>query len=62
MGDRLRTGRTAASLTQEKLGEIAGVDRKTVVRLESATTDARIAVWLRLARAIGVPLAELVKE
>ncbi|WKD36486.1 helix-turn-helix transcriptional regulator [Streptomyces xanthophaeus] len=62
IGARLREARTAAGLSQERLAEMAGIDRKTVVRLEGGHSDARLTVWLRLARIIGVPLAELVRE
>ncbi|WP_369780705.1 helix-turn-helix transcriptional regulator [Streptomyces sp. R33] len=44
------------------MAELAGVDRKTVVRLEAGTSDAQLGVWLRIARAAGVPLADLVRE
>ncbi len=62
IGARLRAARTDAGLSQEQLAELAGIDRKTVVRLESGTSDARLTVWLRLARAVRVPLADLVRE
>ncbi|MFG2976320.1 helix-turn-helix transcriptional regulator [Streptomyces sp. NPDC048331] len=62
IGARLRDARTRAELSQERLAELAGIDRKTVVRLEGGYSDARLTVWLRLARAVGVPLAELVRE
>lgn len=62
MGNRLREARTAGGLTQEQLAERAGIDRKTVVRLESATSDARMSVWLLLAHACGVSLTQLVRE
>ncbi|MFD3802664.1 helix-turn-helix transcriptional regulator [Streptomyces sp. NPDC058619] len=62
IGERLRTARTAARLSQEELAERAGIDRKTVVRLEGGASDARLTVWMLLARAVGVPLAHLVRE
>ncbi|MFJ1865565.1 helix-turn-helix transcriptional regulator [Streptomyces sp. NPDC088097] len=62
IGARLRDARTDAHLSQEQLAELAGIDRKTVVRLEGGTSDARLTVWLRLARAVKVPLAHLVRE
>ncbi|MFE2323567.1 helix-turn-helix transcriptional regulator [Streptomyces sp. NPDC059385] len=62
IGTRLRDARGAAHLSQEQLAHLAGIDRKTVVRLESGTSDARLGVWMRLARAIGVSLADLVRE
>ena len=62
IGARLRHTREAAGLSQERLAELAGVDRKTVVRLEGGQRDVRLSVWLRLAAALGVPLAHLLKE
>jgi DNA-binding XRE family transcriptional regulator len=62
IGARLRDARTAAHLSQERLAELAGIDRKTVVRLEGGSSDARLTVWLRLAHAVRVPLAQLVRE
>ncbi|MFB6811265.1 helix-turn-helix transcriptional regulator [Streptomyces sp. NPDC056387] len=62
IGSRLREARTAAGLSQERLADMAGVDRKTIVRLESGTSDVRLGTWLRIARAVGVPLADLVRE
>ncbi|MFF6940488.1 helix-turn-helix transcriptional regulator [Streptomyces lavendulae] len=62
IGARLRAARTAAELSQERLADLAGIDRKTVVRLEAGVSDVRLGVWLSLARAAGVPLAELVRE
>ncbi|MFF3431250.1 helix-turn-helix transcriptional regulator [Streptomyces sp. NPDC002602] len=52
----------AAGHSQERLAELAGIDRKSVVRPEGGSSDARLTVWLRLARAVGVPLADLVRE
>ncbi|MCB5167979.1 helix-turn-helix domain-containing protein [Streptomyces bambusae] len=62
MGDNLRDARTTANMSQEHLAELAGIDRKTVSRIEGATSDARLSVWLRLADALGVPLAYLVRD
>ncbi|MFD5509091.1 helix-turn-helix domain-containing protein [Streptomyces sp. NPDC127051] len=62
IGARLRETRTTAGLSQEKLAELAGVDRKTVVRLEAGQRDVRLGVWMCLARAVGVPLSYLVRE
>ncbi|THA82708.1 helix-turn-helix transcriptional regulator [Streptomyces sp. A0592] len=62
IGVRLRQARTRANLSQERLAELAGIDRKTVVRLEGGQRDVRLTVWLRLAHALGVPLADLLRE
>lgn len=62
VGARLRAARTDARLSQERLGELAGIDRKTVVRAEAGQVDLKLSAWLALARALGVPLADLVRE
>ncbi|MEU4947746.1 helix-turn-helix transcriptional regulator [Streptomyces lavendulae] len=62
IGARLRAARMEAELSQERLADLAGIDRKTVVRLEAGMSDVRLGVWLSLARALGAPLADLVRE
>lgn len=62
IGDRVRATRTGRALSQEKLGELAGLDRKTVNRIEQGTHATLIDHLLLLADALGVPLAELVRE
>ena len=62
IGARIRSARKGAGLTQEGLGERVGIDNKTVHRIEYAIADPSLTVLLRIARAIGVPLADLVRE
>lgn len=62
IGARVRGARDDADLTQEELGELAGIDNKTVHRIEYAISDPSLTVLLRIARAVGVPLAHLVRE
>lgn len=62
IGVRLREARIRADLSQEHLAELAGIDRKTVVRLEGGQRDVRLTIWLRLAHAVGVPFTDLVRE
>ncbi|MFJ3173137.1 helix-turn-helix domain-containing protein [Streptomyces roseus] len=62
IGARLREARISAGLSQEKLAEAAGVDRKTISRLEVGISDIQLGVWLRIARAVHVSLADLVRE
>lgn len=59
IGDRVRGAREYADLTQEELGYRSGVTRLTVQRIESGATDARIGWLLRIARALGVPVSDL---
>lgn len=62
IGAALRRAREQAALTQMQLGERAGVDHKTVHRIEYGTSDPRLSMLLRLAAALGVPLADLIRE
>ena len=59
IGDNIRAERKRQQLTQERLSERAGLDRKTVNRIEQGTHAALIDHLLLIADAIGVPLAEL---
>lgn len=62
IGTTLRTARVYAGLTQIQLGELAGMDHKTVHRIERATTDPSLTMLLRLAAALDVPLSDLLRN
>ncbi len=63
VGDRLRTARLQANHTQESLAERAGVSRDTVQRVERGDGDVpRLAALWRLARAVGVPVSDLLAD
>ncbi|MFF2226304.1 helix-turn-helix domain-containing protein [Streptomyces globisporus] len=62
IGDNVRVARTAAGLTQEGLAGRAGLDRKTVNRLEQGITSPLLDHLLVIADALGVPLSDLVRE
>ncbi|MEE4489902.1 helix-turn-helix domain-containing protein [Streptomyces sp. BE230] len=62
IGDRIRAERTARRISQERLGELCGADRQTINRIEQGHHAARIDTLIRIADAIGVPLADLVRE
>ncbi|MER7050036.1 helix-turn-helix transcriptional regulator [Streptomyces jumonjinensis] len=62
VGDRIRDARRAAGLTQWRLGEMVGADHKTIHRIEYGTSDPSLRLLFRIARAVGVPLSELVRE
>lgn len=61
IGDNVRAARTARKLSQEKLGELAGLDRKTVNRIEQGTYATLIDHLVLVAAALDVPLPELVR-
>lgn len=61
IGDTVRAARLERRLTQEKLGERVGLDRKTVNRIEQGTHATLLDHLLLIADALGVPVADLVR-
>ena len=61
VGDRIRAARLQAHLSQEKLAELAGVDRQAVNRIELARASPTLDTLLRIADALDTPLADLVR-
>lgn len=61
IGDNIRAERKRQKLTQEQLGEMTGLDRKTVNRVEQGH-GTLIDHLLLIAYALDVPLADLVRE
>ncbi|MEU0221385.1 helix-turn-helix transcriptional regulator [Streptomyces sp. NPDC006265] len=59
-GDRIREAREHANLTQEKLAEKTELGRSTVQRIE-AGSGIKYVHLLVIARALEVPLSELVE-
>lgn len=62
IGNRIRDTRLWRNLTQETLAETARLDRKTIGRIELGETAARIDWLIRIADALQVPLADLVRD
>lgn len=60
MGETIRAARLHASLTQEAVALAAEIDRPSVVRIEAGQQSPTLDTLIRLARAIGVPLRDLV--
>lgn len=61
IGDNIRAERKRQQLTQERLGDAVGLDRKTVNRIEQGTHATLIDHLLLVADALDVPLADLVQ-
>jgi transcriptional regulator with XRE-family HTH domain len=61
IGDRVRQARTARQLTQERLGDMTGLDRKTINRIEQGTYATLLDHLILVADAIGCDLADLVR-
>ncbi|WP_327710008.1 helix-turn-helix domain-containing protein [Streptomyces sp. NBC_00464] len=62
IGTTLRAARIEAGLTQVQLAELAGMDHKTVHRIEYAISDPSLTMLLRLAAALHVPIEDLVRR
>ncbi|GGX01766.1 helix-turn-helix transcriptional regulator [Streptomyces chryseus] len=62
VGRRIRQARIDADLSQVALAELVGIDHKTVHRIEYGVSDPRLGLLAQLARALRVPLADLVRE
>lgn len=60
IGDKVRATRTKRRITQETLGELTGLDRKTINRIEQGTHGTNIDYLLLIAAALDAPLSELV--
>jgi len=61
LGARIQAQRLHRNLTQERLAERAGIDRSTVQRIEGGYTDPKFSHLLRIAQALDIPLAHLVR-
>lgn len=59
VGERVRELREARELSQERLGELAGLDRKTIYRVELAQYGTSIDHLALIARALGVEIVAL---
>ncbi|MEU1372966.1 helix-turn-helix transcriptional regulator [Streptomyces triculaminicus] len=60
VGNRIRAVRLHRNLSQERLAELAGLDRQAVNRIEGGVSSPRLDSLLRIADALDVPLATLV--
>ena len=58
IGDKVRAVRARRKLTQETLGELTGLDRKTINRIEQGTHGTNIDHLLLVAAALDIPLSE----
>ncbi|MEV5957320.1 helix-turn-helix transcriptional regulator [Streptomyces sp. NPDC051987] len=61
IGDAIRAARERVKLSQETLGELTGIDRKTINRIEQGAYPTDIDRLLLIADALAVPLADLVR-
>lgn len=62
LGEQVRSRRLERGLSQEQLSEKAGLDRTYVSSLESGKRNPAFSTLIKLASALEVELAELVRE
>ncbi|MDX2759158.1 helix-turn-helix transcriptional regulator [Streptomyces europaeiscabiei] len=61
IGENIRAARRDASLTQESVALRSGLDRASYNRIEQGHQSPLLDTLIRIASAIGVPLANLVR-
>jgi DNA-binding XRE family transcriptional regulator len=61
IGHNVRTARTERKISQEKLGETVGLDRKTISRIENGAYATLIDHLILIADALDTPLTDLVR-
>jgi len=52
LGQAIKKARLERNLTQEKLGELVGVKRAQISKIENSTTDARLTTILKVFEAL----------
>lgn len=62
VGENVRRAREAIGVSQEELGDRAGIDRTYVSGVERGVRNPTVKVLARLAEALAVPPAALLKE
>ena len=53
LGQAIRQARQERNLTQEELGELIGVKKAQISKIENSTTDARFTTILKVFEALG---------
>ncbi|MGB0428859.1 MAG: helix-turn-helix domain-containing protein [Bacteroidia bacterium] len=53
IGDAIKKARKERHLTQEQLGELVGVKKAQISKIENSTTDARFSTILKVFKVLG---------
>jgi len=61
-GRRIQARRIHQNLTQEKLRDLTGLSVDTIQRIESGRSDPKTSQLLLIARALDVPVADLLRD
>jgi len=56
LGQAIKQARQERNLTQEELGELVGVKKAQISKIENSTTDARFTTILRVFQALGAKI------
>lgn len=57
LGEAIKQARIERHLTQEQLGELVGVKKAQISKIENSTTDARFATVLKVFKALDVKVS-----
>ncbi len=61
-GEVIRQLRKERELTQEQLGEKAGVDPKSIIQIEGGKRNPTLKTLQKIATALEVPISDLLKS
>lgn len=61
LGASIRRERLSQGISQQRLAEAIGTDQAVIARLEAGKHNTGIAAYIKIADALGVNLADLVK-
>jgi DNA-binding XRE family transcriptional regulator len=61
-GQKLRAAREKAGMSQAELAKLAGVNQPAIPTLENGRTDVRLSTVRRFAKALGIPLKDLLPD
>ena len=61
LGSNIRSARTERGITQLKLALMTGVSRSYLWKIESGTADVGIDVIIRIAKALDMPVRDLIE-
>ena len=60
LADNVRTARAAAGLTQDQLATYAGLERKSINRIENNRLSPTIDTLVRISMVLKVPVSDLI--
>lgn len=61
LGSAIRSERQTQGISQQRLADAIGTDQAVIARLEAGKHNTGIATYIKIADALGVNLADLVK-